>query len=196
MQHRVRTMAPSCEVIPAAVPLDIFTPVLVPLPPKRPSASVTATATMGDATSKGVSTPAKASGGGGTQAASAAAAGGGGSGKKDKAKSKSKNKKKAGEEGTATAPAAGEKGGEGKEGAAGGAGAGAEAAAAPAARVEGHPSKLDVRVGVIVKAWEHPDSEKLFCEEIDLGEVRQRVDVFTVVLIGRGGVLAVWWLSH
>ena len=29
---------------------------------------------------------------------------------------------------------------------------------------------LDVRVGRIVEAWEHPDSEKLWCEEIDIGE--------------------------
>ncbi|CAM9950776.1 unnamed protein product, partial [Sphacelaria rigidula] len=50
-------------------------------------------------------------------------------------------------------------------------------APAPAAAVseEGDPSKLDMRVGVIVKAWEHPDSDKLFCEEIDLGEVRGTV---------------------
>lgn len=47
-------------------------------------------------------------------------------------------------------------------------------AAAPAATSEGDPSKLDMRVGVIVKAWEHPDSEKLFCEEIDLGEVGRK----------------------
>ena len=31
-------------------------------------------------------------------------------------------------------------------------------------------SALDIRVGKIVKAWPHPESEKLFCEEIDLGE--------------------------
>lgn len=31
-------------------------------------------------------------------------------------------------------------------------------------------SALDIRVGKIVKAWHHPESEKLFCEEIDLGE--------------------------
>eukprot|EP00545_Synedropsis_sp_CCMP1620_P005316 CAMPEP_0119005934 /NCGR_PEP_ID=MMETSP1176-20130426/2014_1 /TAXON_ID=265551 /ORGANISM="Synedropsis recta cf, Strain CCMP1620" /LENGTH=445 /DNA_ID=CAMNT_0006957795 /DNA_START=13 /DNA_END=1350 /DNA_ORIENTATION=- len=29
---------------------------------------------------------------------------------------------------------------------------------------------LDIRVGKILKAWHHPDAEKLFCEEIDLGE--------------------------
>ena len=37
---------------------------------------------------------------------------------------------------------------------------------------EGDPSKLDIRVGMIVKAWEHPDSGKLYCDEVDLGEVR------------------------
>lgn len=31
-------------------------------------------------------------------------------------------------------------------------------------------SKLDIRVGVITKAWEHEEADKLFCEEIDLGE--------------------------
>jgi aminoacyl tRNA synthase complex-interacting multifunctional protein 1 len=31
-------------------------------------------------------------------------------------------------------------------------------------------SKLDIRVGVISKAWEHPVADKLFCEEIDIGE--------------------------
>jgi aminoacyl tRNA synthase complex-interacting multifunctional protein 1 len=29
---------------------------------------------------------------------------------------------------------------------------------------------LDIRVGVIKKAWPHPESEKLWCEEIDIGE--------------------------
>ena len=31
-------------------------------------------------------------------------------------------------------------------------------------------SKLDIRVGRIVKAWEHPEAAKLFCEEVDVGE--------------------------
>jgi len=31
-------------------------------------------------------------------------------------------------------------------------------------------SMLDIRVGVITKAWEHEEAEKLFCEEIDIGE--------------------------
>jgi hypothetical protein len=31
------------------------------------------------------------------------------------------------------------------------------------------PSKLDFRVGLIVKCWEHAEAEKLLCEEIDIG---------------------------
>ncbi|KAJ1631916.1 hypothetical protein T492DRAFT_591584 [Pavlovales sp. CCMP2436] len=33
---------------------------------------------------------------------------------------------------------------------------------------------LDVRVGKIVEVWNHPDSEKLFCEKIDVGEAEPR----------------------
>jgi len=36
------------------------------------------------------------------------------------------------------------------------------------------PSKLEVKVGLIVKCWDHPESEKLLCEEIDLGEESAR----------------------
>jgi phenylalanyl-tRNA synthetase alpha chain len=39
---------------------------------------------------------------------------------------------------------------------------------APSAEID--VSKLDIRVGVITKAWEHEEAEKLFCEEIDIGE--------------------------
>ncbi|KAL7572978.1 hypothetical protein ACA910_007477 [Epithemia clementina (nom. ined.)] len=35
-------------------------------------------------------------------------------------------------------------------------------------------SKLDLRVGVIQKAWEHPEADKLFCELIDIGEEEPR----------------------
>ena len=35
-------------------------------------------------------------------------------------------------------------------------------------------TKTDIRVGHIVKAWEHPDSDKLWCEEIDIGEDKPR----------------------
>lgn len=35
-------------------------------------------------------------------------------------------------------------------------------------------SVTDIRVGKIVKAWEHPNSTKLFCEMIDVGEEQPR----------------------
>lgn len=35
-------------------------------------------------------------------------------------------------------------------------------------------SHLNIIVGTIVKAWEHPDSDKLWCEEIDCGEAQTR----------------------
>jgi len=31
-------------------------------------------------------------------------------------------------------------------------------------------TKIDIRVGQITKVWHHPEADKLFCEEIDLGE--------------------------
>lgn len=31
-------------------------------------------------------------------------------------------------------------------------------------------SRLDIRVGVITKAWEHEEADRLFCEEIDIGD--------------------------
>lgn len=48
--------------------------------------------------------------------------------------------------------------------------AGKKAAASAPAAEELDPSKLDIRVGEIKKCWNHPDSEKLLCEEVDLGE--------------------------
>jgi methionine--tRNA ligase beta chain len=35
-------------------------------------------------------------------------------------------------------------------------------------------SALDIRVGKIVKAWHHPEADKLFCEEINIGEDKPR----------------------
>jgi len=35
-------------------------------------------------------------------------------------------------------------------------------------------SKLDIRVGVITKAWLHEEADKLFCENIDIGEDEPR----------------------
>jgi tRNA-binding EMAP/Myf-like protein len=34
---------------------------------------------------------------------------------------------------------------------------------------------MDIRVGQIKKVWVHPSSEKLYCEEVDIGngEIRQ-----------------------
>jgi len=31
-------------------------------------------------------------------------------------------------------------------------------------------TKIDIRVGKIIKVWNHPEAEKLFCEQIDLGD--------------------------
>jgi len=47
------------------------------------------------------------------------------------------------------------------------------AEAAPAEEVPPF-ALLDVRVGKIVEAWEHPDSDKLWCERIDVGEEEPR----------------------
>lgn len=153
VQHRVRLLAPSCPVLPPTVTLNIFSPVAVPLPAKQP------------ATSSGAAQSANT---GSSAAAAAAPAGGVGMEKSASASSppegKKKKKKAAGDGDGKAAPAAAK--GEAKKGT-----EFAAPAAAAAAGGEGEPSKLDVRVGAIVKAWEHPDSEKLFCEEIDLGEV-------------------------
>lgn len=47
--------------------------------------------------------------------------------------------------------------------------------AAPATAAAGlDPSKLDIRCGLVVKCWDHPESDKLLCEEIDLGEGSHR----------------------
>ena len=43
-----------------------------------------------------------------------------------------------------------------------------------AASVASNWTKTDIRVGHIVKAWPHPDSDKLWCEEIDIGEDQPR----------------------
>jgi len=49
------------------------------------------------------------------------------------------------------------------------------AADVPAAVADPSPyDLLDVRVGRIVEAWPHPDSDKLWCEKIDVGEEEPR----------------------
>lgn len=51
----------------------------------------------------------------------------------------------------------------------------AEAAPAEPAPEEVPPfALLDVRVGKIMEAWAHPDSDKLWCERIDVGEGEPR----------------------
>eukprot|EP01055_Gregarina_sp_Pseudo9_P005056 Gregarina_sp_Pseudo_9__5055@NODE_530_length_2632_cov_272_690706_g500_i0_p1_GENE_NODE_530_length_2632_cov_272_690706_g500_i0NODE_530_length_2632_cov_272_690706_g500_i0_p1_ORF_typecomplete_len397_score118_35tRNA_bind/PF01588_20/8_9e03tRNA_bind/PF01588_20/4_6e25GST_C/PF00043_25/0_41_NODE_530_length_2632_cov_272_690706_g500_i06691859 len=32
------------------------------------------------------------------------------------------------------------------------------------------PTRLEMKVGIITKVWEHPDADSLYCEEIDVGE--------------------------
>ena len=46
--------------------------------------------------------------------------------------------------------------------------------AAPAASDAIDISKLDIRVGVITKAWLHEEADSLYCEEIDIGEGEPR----------------------
>jgi methionyl-tRNA synthetase len=70
------------------------------------------------------------------------------------------SKKSSGSSSTAAAgkAAAGSKGG----------GGGGKKAAAPEGPVD--VSRLDLRVGVIKRAWKHPDADSLYVEEMDLGE--------------------------
>jgi len=53
-------------------------------------------------------------------------------------------------------------------------GAAADAAAPSADELAATAALLDIRVGKITKAWAHPDSDKLYCEEIDVGEGEPR----------------------
>ncbi|CAN0133878.1 unnamed protein product [Ascophyllum nodosum] len=172
VQHRVKNMAPSCKALPAVVTLDLFTPVPVPLPPKPAAALDTEGKSKegSPGTPEADRTPTGANGGAEPSTNNH---------KKDK--KKDKKKKKEGREnanGEAPPPAAAAGGADGVDGAKAGVGgssaAEAQASTAEPAAAQGDPSKLDVRVGVIVKAWEHPDSDKLFCEEIDLGEGKHR----------------------
>eukprot|EP00904_Undaria_pinnatifida_P008337 jgi/Undpi1/4633/HiC_scaffold_18.g07987.m1 len=94
---------------------------------------------------------------------------------KNRTEHKNKCKEKGGGETHATSTAAGvlaagRKGGARKAGA----GVGSGGRVGRSAR-DGDPSKLDIRVGVIVKAWKHPDSDKLYCDEVDLGEDKTRM---------------------
>ena len=46
--------------------------------------------------------------------------------------------------------------------------------AQPAAATQSYFDKGDIRVGYVTKAWKHPEADKLFCEEIDVGEFKVR----------------------
>ncbi|KDO33995.1 hypothetical protein SPRG_01269, partial [Saprolegnia parasitica CBS 223.65] len=48
-------------------------------------------------------------------------------------------------------------------------------AAAPAADDQPEITKLDIRVGKITKVWKHETADKLYCEEIDVGEGEPRL---------------------
>ncbi|CAN0462723.1 unnamed protein product [Ascophyllum nodosum] len=151
VQHRVKNMAPSCKALPAVVTLDLFTPVPVPLPPKPAAASNTEGKSKegSPGTPEADRTPTGANGGAEPSTNNH---------KKDK--KKDKKKKKEGREnanGEAPPPAAAAGGADGVDGAKAGVGgssaAEAQASTAEPAAAQGDPSKLDVRVGVIVKAW-------------------------------------------
>ena len=45
---------------------------------------------------------------------------------------------------------------------------------AAAAGEQAEFTKLDIRVGLLTKTWHHPESDKLWCEEIDVGEPTPR----------------------
>ena len=88
------------------------------------------------------------------------------------------NGKQVAGDGAAAAAAPGEAAGKSGKGAKGGKGAkpakgGKGGKAAPAADVPAF-SRIDLRVGKIVRAWKHPEADKLYCEEIDLGEEKPR----------------------
>jgi len=49
-----------------------------------------------------------------------------------------------------------------------------EPKAAPAASGDWNVGHMEFTVGTITKCWEHPDSDKLWCEEIEVGEAKPR----------------------
>uniref|UniRef100_A0A0G4HCH8 tRNA-binding domain-containing protein n=1 Tax=Chromera velia CCMP2878 TaxID=1169474 RepID=A0A0G4HCH8_9ALVE len=96
---------------------------------------------------------------------------------KDKAQKEGKGKGEADKAAAAAAEGGeGKKKKEGKEkkgGDAGGKGGGGGKAAGDD-RPLGDVTRLEVRVGKIVKVWKHPEADKLWCEEIDIGEEKPR----------------------
>eukprot|EP00887_Chlorella_sp_A99_P004349 scaffold15.g4349.t1 len=68
-----------------------------------------------------------------------------------------------------------------KAGGGGGKGAAANGAAAKAEERPADLSRVDLRVGLIRKAWRHPDAESLYVEEVDVGEPEPRTVVSGLV---------------
>jgi methionine--tRNA ligase beta chain len=59
---------------------------------------------------------------------------------------------------------------------AGASGVAVGAPADPKNDYEGPPiTALDIRVGIVTKVWEHEEADKLYCEEIDVGEDEPRL---------------------
>jgi methionine--tRNA ligase beta chain len=101
-------------------------------------------------------------------AATAPAAGGGGK-ENDKTKEGKDNKQQQQPQGKE-----GKKGKEKKEKPTPASAAAAAGGPAASADSEFDISALDIRVGQIIKVWPHPEAEKLYCEEIDVGEAQPR----------------------
>lgn len=136
-------------------------------------APVAAAAAAAPAAGAGASSGA---GSGADGSAAAAAAGGAGAGADDVAAARAAKKaeKEAKKKARAAQKAANEaklgKGGKGKGKGGGGGGGTAAGGAADGAPI----TRADIRVGLVVKAYPHPEREKLVCEEIDVGEAEPR----------------------
>jgi len=150
-EHIQTTIGPASGLAPVACSTTFFVPKIVAgaAPKLKP--------TGGKA----------AKGGGGEKAAPAAAKKCGGApaaGEQPQMSEKQAAKKKAKDDAKAAKKADG------------GAAVGEAKAAPKAAKAPGdwNVSHLKVLVGTIVKVWKHPDSDKLWCEEIDCGEVENR----------------------
>jgi aminoacyl tRNA synthase complex-interacting multifunctional protein 1 len=149
--HSLRALAPGCTALPAAAAANrALAPLVLPVP-----AAPASLANAGKATAAAAQPAAKAA----AAKAEAPAAAAAGSEAADGTAPPAAKKQKAAKKDAAPKAAAPT----------------AAAAAAPPAEDELDPTKLDIRVGVILKAWEHSEAEKLFCEEIDVGEDKPRL---------------------
>lgn len=57
-------------------------------------------------------------------------------------------------------------------------------------------SRLDFRVGIIKKVWEHPNADSLYVEEIDVGEESSRTAVSGLVNHVPMEQMQVWLSSY